>query len=61
MNVSKKLSVKIGLIKRLRPLLPNYVLLKLYPPLFQSNLDYCLTVWATLLNSKNYKIGLLES
>ena len=45
MNVSKKLSVKIGLINRLRPLLPNYVLLKLYPPLFQSNLDYCLTVW----------------
>ena len=61
MNVSKKLSVKIGLIKRLRPLLPNYVLLKLYPPLFQSNLDYCLTVWGHSADKHIVKLQKLQN
>ena len=61
MNVSKKLSVKIGLIKRLHPLLPNYVFLKLYPPLFQSNLDYCLTLWGHSANKHIVKLEKLQN
>ena len=46
----KKLSSKVGLTKRLCSFLPRSVLIKLYAPLFQSNLDYCLTVWGHCAN-----------
>ena len=56
-HISKKLSSKIGLIKRLYHILPRSVLLKLYEPLFQSNLDYCITVWG---HAANKYINLLQ-
>ena len=40
----KKLSCKIGLTKRICSFLPRSVIIKLYAPFFQSNLDYCFTV-----------------
>ena len=53
------LSSKIGLIKRLYHILPRSVLLKLYEPLFQSNLDYCITIWGHAAN-KYTCINLLQ-
>ena len=44
-HLAKKISSKIGLIKRLKPFLPNHIIQKLYSPFIQSNIDYCLTIW----------------
>ena len=43
--ISRKLSKKFGLMKRLRSILPLNIISKLYYPLIQSHIDYCLTVW----------------
>ena len=56
-HISKKLSSKICLIKRLYHIIPRSVLLKLYMLLFQSNLDYCIIVWG---HAANKYISLLQ-
>ena len=43
--ISRKLSKKFGLMKRLRSILPLNIISKLYYPLIQSHIDYCITVW----------------
>ena len=43
--ISRKLSKKFGLMKRLRYILPLNIISKLYYPLIQSHIDYCITVW----------------
>ena len=43
--ISRKLSKKFGLMKRLRSILPLNIISKLYSPLIQSHIDCCITVW----------------
>ena len=51
------ISSRIGLIRRLKNVLPSHTIYNLYYPLIQSNIDYCLTVWD--LSAQNY-IGQLQ-
>ena len=43
--ICKKINPKIGLIHRLRKILPTKVLSTLYPILIQPHIDYCISVW----------------
>ena len=56
-NVCKKISSRIGLIRRLKNVFPSHTIHNLYYPLIQSNIDYCLTVWG--LSAQKY-IGQLQ-
>ena len=56
-NVCKKISSRIGLIRRLKNVLPNHTIHNLYYPLIQSNIENCLTVWG--LSAQKY-IGQLQ-
>ena len=60
-SVVKKISSKIGLVKRLQTFLPNQIIRKLYAPLIQSHLDYCLTVWGNCLSQDRHKIQQLQN
>ena len=50
-EVSRKICKKFGLLKRLRCVLPLSTISKLYFPLVQSNIDYCLSVWGNCSTS----------
>ncbi len=45
MNLCKKISPKVGLLKRLRYIVPIDCLKLIYQTTVQSHIDYCLTVW----------------
>ena len=57
----KKLSAKIGLVKRLQPFLPSHIIHKLYTPLLQSHIDYCLTVWGKCSSTELCKLQRLQN
>ena len=57
----KKLSAKIGLVKRLQPFLPSHIIHKLYTPLLQSHIDYCLTVWGKCFSTELCKLQRLQN
>ena len=57
----KKLSAKIGLVKRLQPFLPSHIIHKLYTPLLQSHIDYCLTVWGKCSSTELCKLQRLHN
>ena len=46
----KKVNPKIGIIHRLRPILPTSCLNTIYLTLVQPHLDYCITVWGSCAN-----------
>ena len=56
-TLAKKISSKIGLVKRLQQFLPSNTVLSLYPPFIQSHIDYGLTLWgnSSLKNLKLFK------
>ena len=60
-SVVKKISSKIGLVKRLQTFLPNQIIRKLHAPLIQSHLDYCLTVWGNCLSQDRHKIQQIQN
>ena len=49
--LSKKISQKLGLFKRLRTFLPLHVISNLYFPLIQSLIDYGITLWGNCAKS----------
>ena len=54
-TLAKKISSKIGLVKRLQQFLPSNTVLSLYPPIIQSHIDYGLTLWGNS-SLKNLKV-----
>ena len=44
-NVKKKISPKVGLIRKLKHIVPQDCLIKYYIATVQSQIDYCLSVW----------------
>ena len=47
---------KIGLLRRLRQIVPTACLTKYYMATVQSHIDYCLTVWGFTSNKKLNKL-----
>ena len=60
-SVVKKISSKIGLVKRLQTFLLNQIICNLYASLIQSHLDSCLTVWGNCLSQDRHKIQQLQN
>ena len=60
-QIAKRLSSKIGLLKRLQQTLPSHVIHKLYAPLFLSQIDYCFTVWGNCSSQAFNRIQRLQN
>ena len=60
-QIAKRLSSKIGLIKRLQQTLPSHIIHKLYAPLFLSQIDYCFTVWGKCSSQAFNRIQRLQN
>ena len=58
---AKKISSKIGLIRRLQNYLPTRTIQLLYAPLIQSHIDYCLSVWGACSKSQLAQIQKLQN
>ena len=54
-HVVKKISPKIALLHRLRPILDLSTLNQLYLSIVQSHFDYCITIWGTVLKRTSNK------
>ena len=59
--IIKKTSSKIGIIHRLRPILPQSALLTIYITSIQSVLDYCLTIYGNSSKSNRNKIQHIQN
>ena len=59
--ISTKISKNIGIIKRVRTLLPQHSLLTLYTTLIQPYLRYCNTVWGQCSDTLKEKLQCLQN
>ena len=44
-ELCNKLAPKVGMLRRLKNMLPNELLIKIYQHTVQAHIDYCITVW----------------
>ena len=59
-NLCKKLSMRIGVLQKLRPLTPHSVLILVYNATFLSVFDYCCTVWGNTTKNNLQRIYKLQ-
>ena len=60
-NLKSEISPKIGIIHRLRSLLPCHSLNKIYLAIIQPHIDYCLTVWGPSLKTNITSIQRIQN
>ena len=59
-KLCKKLSMRIGVLRKLRPLTPLNILKLVYNAIFLSVIDYCCTVWGNTSKSNLQRIYKLQ-
>ena len=60
-KLCKKIASAIGVIKRVKPFVPQSTLLNIYNPLVQSNFDYCSLIWGNCGKTLSNKLQKLQN
>ena len=60
-KLCKKIASAIGLIKRVKPFVPQSTLLNIYNSLVQSNFDYCSLIWGNGGKTLSNKLQKLQN
>ena len=60
-KLCKKIASAIGVIKRVKPFVPQSTLLNIYNSLVQSNFDYCSLIWGTCGKTLSNKLQKLQN